>query len=143
VRDPGRVLALDLGDSRVGVAVSDPLRITAQPLIPIRAADLNQVRELVREHEVGCVVVGDPLLLSGVAGERSRRAREFADRLRRRLPGVAVELWDERLSTVQAERVLTAGHVRRDRRKGVIDSLAAVLILQSYLDARARGVDRR
>jgi putative Holliday junction resolvase len=98
--------------------------------------DLKAIARLVREQGAGTVVVGLPLLMSGEEGSRARDAREFAESLGRRLPGVAVELWDERLTTVQAERAMIAGNVRRKRRKQKIDTLAATLILQSYLDAR-------
>jgi putative Holliday junction resolvase len=141
---PGRVLALDLGEARIGLALSDPLGITAQPhgflerIGPKK--DLAVIAELVREHEVAIVVVGLPKLLSGNEGSKAAEAREMAERLRRRLGGVAVELWDERLTTVEAERTLVAGKVRRQRRRERVDSLAAALILQGYLDARfARG----
>jgi putative Holliday junction resolvase len=80
-------------------------------------------------------VIGLPLLLSGDEGTAARSAREFAERLSRRLPGLSVELWDERLTTVEVERMLIAADVRRKKRKQVVDKLAAVLILQGYLDA--------
>jgi len=138
----GRILALDLGDVRVGVAVSDPLGVTAQPLPTLRRAspdeDVARIGALVESLGVGRVVVGNPLLLSGEVGARSRQASEFAERLRAALPEVSVELWDERLSTVQAERALIEGNVRRRRRKQSVDAVAAVLILQSYLDAHER-----
>ncbi len=140
---PGRILALDLGDVRVGLALSDPLGITAQPLGKFERrgpkVDLRRVRELIGEHEVERVVVGHPLLLSGEAGERALDAQDFAARLERSLAGVPVVLWDERLSTVEAERAMIRGDVRRKKRKQVIDTLAATLILQSYLDAQAAG----
>lgn len=138
----GRVLALDLGDIRVGIAVSDPLGVTAQPLETLRRASaedvLARVGELAGSLGVSHVVVGNPLLLSGEQGSRSREAQGFAERLRQALPGVTVELWDERLTTVQAERILIEGGVRRRRRRKSVDTIAAALILQSYLDARER-----
>jgi putative holliday junction resolvase len=136
----GRVLGLDLGDARIGVAISDDDRRLAVPLGTIRTgapADVKAVAGLVRDHDVTLVVIGHPLLLSGAAGERAHHAERFADALRGFL-GVPVELHDERLSTVEAERALrTAGAGGRDRR-GVIDRSAATVILQSWLDA-ARG----
>lgn len=146
--DPqGRVLALDLGSKRIGLALSDPLGITAQPLGTLERVgprrDLRAVAELVREHGVSTVVVGLPKLLSGEEGSAAAEAREVAEQLRRRLAGVRVELWDERLTTVEAERTLVAGNVRRRRRRERVDRLAAALILQGYLEARAaRGGDR-
>jgi putative Holliday junction resolvase len=137
----GRILALDLGDVRIGLAISDPLGITAQPAGNLESRgvkkDLGRVRDLVREREVVEVVVGHPLLLSGRAGERALAAEEFARHLRQMLRDVPVELWDERWTTTEAERVMTAAGVRRARRRKVVDSLAAVVLLQSYIDARA------
>jgi putative Holliday junction resolvase len=136
----GRVLGLDLGDTRIGVAISDDDRRLALQLGTIRTgapADVKAVAGLVRDHDVTLVVIGHPLLLSGAAGERAHHAERFADALRGFL-GVPVELHDERLSTVEAERALrTAGAGARDRR-GAIDRSAATVILQSWLDA-ARG----
>jgi putative Holliday junction resolvase len=138
---PGRVLALDLGDARIGVAVSDPLGITAQPAGKIDSrgarADLKRVRELVDELDAFEVVVGLPLSLSGEHGPRADHARKFAQRLEASLPGISVTLWDERLTTAEVERAMVSDNVRRKRRREVIDSLAAVLILQSYLDGRS------
>jgi putative Holliday junction resolvase len=137
----GRVLAIDLGDVRVGLALSDPLGITAQPFETLERRgerqDLDRLAEHVQRNDVRRVVVGLPLLMSGEEGTRARGAREFAARLAARLGQVQVELWDERLTTVQAERALLAGDVRRRKRREVVDRLAAVLILQSWLDARA------
>jgi len=138
-------MALDLGDARIGVALSDPLGLTAQPQENLPRVgprrDVEGVRALVERHGVERVIVGNPLLLSGAAGTRSEQAAKFAARLRTRLRGVAVELWDERLTTAEAERVMIAGNARRDRRRRAIDGLAAVLILQSWLDAAAAARD--
>ncbi len=132
----GRVLGLDLGDVRIGVAVSDPDRRLAVPLGTIRTgapADLKAIADLVREHEVALVVVGHPLLLSGEAGTRARHAEAFAEALGSFL-SVPVVLHDERLSTVEAERALRdAGADARGRRRSV-DRSAATVILQAFLD---------
>jgi putative Holliday junction resolvase len=140
-----RILALDLGDARIGLALSDPLGITAQPAGIIKASgidrDVRRVSELVRKHGVDRVVVGYPLHLSGRVGTRAEEANAFAERLREALPGLAVEMWDERLTTAQAEREMIADNVRRRKRRQMVDSLAAVLILQSYLDARSVKMD--
>ena len=132
------MLALDLGDARIGLAISDELGITAQPLGYLasasRRADLLAIAKLVEEREATRLVVGYPLLLSGEEGTRAREARETAERLRKTV-AVPVELWDERLTTAQAERELVGDGVRRSRRRKVIDSLAASLILQSWLEA--------
>ena len=135
-----RVLALDLGEVTIGLALSDPLGITAQPVDPLRCVgprkDLNRLAEIIEARDVGKVVIGLPLMLSGDEGTAARGAREFAERLSRRLPGLSVELWDERLTTVQAERELLAADVRRDKRRKVVDGLAAAIILQNYLECR-------
>jgi putative Holliday junction resolvase len=142
VTDAARFLGLDLGDVRIGVAISDSLAITAQPLETIQRIgprkDLKLIGELVRSRGVGTIIVGLPLLLSGEEGTKAGEAREFADQLRRRCQGVQVKLWDERLTTVVAERTMLSGNVRRAKRKESVDALAAVLILQSYLDSIGR-----
>ncbi len=146
---PGRILALDLGDVRIGLALSDPLGITAQPLPHLTAGKLGtrrlagKVAQEARRREAVEVVIGLPLLLSGEEGVRAEKAREFAETLQPMLPGVVVHLWDERLSTVEVERVMIAGNVRRDRRRQKVDSLAAVLILQGFMDARSAAAPTR
>jgi len=134
---PGRVLGLDLGDARIGVAISDDDRRMAVPLGTIHTgapADLKAVAALVREHAATLVVVGLPLSMSGDRGSAAAKADAFADALRSIL-AVPVELQDERLSTVEAERGLReAGVDGRERRK-VVDRTAAAVILQAWLDA--------
>ena len=136
---PGRVLAVDLGTVRVGLALSDPLRITGQPMgrLPRRALrdNLDALIDVVRANDVAVVVVGHPLLMSGNAGERALDAQAFAERLRVAI-GCPVVLWDERLTTVQAERALLEGNVSRRNRRRVVDAAAAALLLQSWLDAQ-------
>lgn len=136
-----RVLAIDLGERRVGYALSDPLGITAQPAGEFEShgieRNVQEVRSLAVRLGAGRIVVGHPLLLSGAAGAQAERAAAFVERLREAAGGIAVELWDERLTTRQAERAMIAGSVRRKRRREVIDRTAAALLLQSYLDARA------
>jgi putative holliday junction resolvase len=139
----GRVMGLDLGTVRIGVALSDPLRITAQPREPLRRRgtrrDFDALRALAAENGVTRVIVGLPLLLSGESGTQAEAVESFAAGLRQAMDSVAVELWDERFSTAQAERVLLAGDVRRARRRQVVDSMAAALILQSWMDAHPRA----
>jgi putative pre-16S rRNA nuclease len=139
VAEPGRVLALDLGDARIGVAISDDARRMAVPLGNVRTGapqDLKAIADLVAEHRVTLVVVGHPLLLSGEPGERAHLAERFADALRGFLP-VEVALQDERLSTAEADRALReAGASGRDRRR-TVDRSAAAVILQAWLDAQA------
>jgi putative Holliday junction resolvase len=140
--DVERCLGLDLGDRRIGVALSDPLGIVASPLPPVERVgprrDLQRIRSLVETHEVGRVVVGLPIRMDGTRGARAEAAQEFVERLRNLLP-VPVEAWDERLSTVEAERRLVEADVKRAHRRRVVDGVAASLILQSYLDYRNSG----
>lgn len=135
----GRMLGVDFGDRRIGLALSDPLGVSAHPLMTLKrttwSRDLTEIRELIRLHEVHRIVVGIPLDMSGARGPRVRLTEGFMERLRG-ATGLPVVGWDERLTTVQAERVLIAGDVRRARRREVIDQVAAVILLQSYLDAR-------
>ena len=133
-----RVLGLDLGTVRVGVALSDPLGMTAQPLEVIeRHTLIARVRELVAEHEVTRVIVGLPLQLDGKVGQAAQSAKAAAKELQAAL-SVPVQLWDERMTTAAAQRMLIGANVRRDKRKQTVDRVAAALILQSYLDAQSR-----
>jgi len=134
-----RVLAVDLGTRRIGVALSDPGGTLASPLLtlPHRSLprDVEEIAALCRAHAVGTVVVGWPREMRGGSGPAARHAEAFARALRRAV-AVPVELWDERLSTAAAERALVGAGVRRARRRAVRDRVAASLILQAYLDAR-------
>lgn len=134
--EEGRVLGLDLGDVRIGVAISDAGRRLAVPLGTIHTGapgDMKAVASLVREHGVTVVVVGHPLLLSGEAGSRARHAEAFADALRSILD-IPVVLHDERLSTVEADRALREAGAGGRRRRAAVDRSAATVILQAYLD---------
>ena len=136
-----RVLGLDHGTRRIGLALSDPLGITAQPydVLPTSPAGteatLDEIARLVRGLDVMCVVAGLPLDHHGEMGRQARAVLDFVERLRARLP-VPVETWDERYSTAAAERALLEGNLRRSRRRELRDKVAAALILQSWLDAR-------
>jgi putative Holliday junction resolvase len=137
-RGAGRVLGLDLGQARIGVAISDDRRRLAVPLGTIRTgapADVKAVAAMVAENAITQVVVGLPVALSGQEREAADHARAFADALRALLP-VPVSLQDERLSTVQAERSLAAAGVKGRARRDVIDQHAATVILQAWLDRR-------
>lgn len=138
-----RVAGLDVGDKTIGVAVSDPLGWTAQGIATLRrtklAADLTALRDLLAPFNVGRLVVGLPRNMNGTYGPRADQARAFGRNAGAAL-GLAVAYWDERLSTAAAERVLIAADASRARRRQVIDKLAAVLILQAYLDARRPSV---
>jgi putative Holliday junction resolvase len=140
---PGRILALDLGTRRIGVALSDPTRTVASPLLTLPhrtlSRDIEQVASLCRTHEASGIIVGWPRNMNGTTGPAARRAEEFARALRRAVP-VPVDLWDERLSTAAADRALREGHVRHKKRRAVRDQLAATVILQTYLDARGRSL---
>ncbi|HZY62629.1 MAG TPA: Holliday junction resolvase RuvX [Edaphobacter sp.] len=135
-----RILGFDVGDRRIGLAVSDPLGYTAQPLFTLhrtnRRADFKSIARVLRKYAVAEAVVGNPLYMSGDQSPQAERSQAFAAELRTEF-GLVVHLWDERLSTTQAHRHLDeAGHAVMGR-KGIIDQVAAVLILQSFLDARA------
>ena len=136
---PGRVLGLDLGDVRIGVAISDPDRRLALPLGTVQVGrppgEMRAIADLVREHEVALVVIGEPVSLDGVRRERATHAANFAE-VMRGLLDVPVALHDERLSTVEAERSLRGAGVNRKRRRSVVDAAAAQVILQSWLDAK-------
>ncbi len=135
----GRVMGIDYGSRRVGVAMSDSLRTVATPLETIEVATpkllFRRLRELVEEHQVTAVVVGLPLHMDGGRGELAVAAEAFAEKIRRQVPKVGVHLWDERLSSAEAERMLRHGEAKAERRKAMRDQLAAQLILQSWLDA--------
>ncbi|HKU21732.1 MAG TPA: Holliday junction resolvase RuvX [Terriglobales bacterium] len=136
---PGRILALDVGSKTIGRAVSDPLGITAQGLETIRRknkrTDFEQLERTIAEYGVDEIVVGYPLHMSGEAGAQSMKMKEFADELHRRF-GLPVHLWDERLTSAQANRLLRETEMSIRRRAQVVDRLAAVLILQSFMEAR-------
>ena len=137
---PGRVLGLDLGEARIGVALSDPDRRVAIPLGTVKTGsppgELKAIANLTAEHDVTTVVVGLPMSMSGERGDRAQRATAFARALEDVI-AVPVEMQDERLSTVEAERRLRSSGVPVRGRRAIIDQTAATVILQSWLDARA------
>ncbi|MGA8491458.1 MAG: Holliday junction resolvase RuvX [Terriglobales bacterium] len=138
-RPLGRVLGLDVGSKRIGLAISDPLGITAQGLETIqrqnKRLDFAQLEKIIREYEVTEIVVGYPLRMSGAEGIQAEKMQHFAEELRHRFP-LPVHLWDERLSSAQANRLLRETDMSIKRRGQVVDQMAAVLILQSWMDAR-------
>lgn len=142
MKDFPRILALDVGDRTIGLALSDDLGLTAQgrPTIERKGLrqDLETLARLVSEEGVGEIVVGLPLQLDGHRGPQADKVLTFVETLKSTF-GLPVTTWDERLTSVAAERVLLEGGVRRARRRAVRDQLAAVLILQSYLDRRRHG----
>jgi putative Holliday junction resolvase len=135
-----RIMGLDYGSVTVGVAISDALLLTAQGVEVIRRKEENKLRrtlarieELVRQYQVAKIVVGYPKHLNNTIGDRARKSEEFAGQLHRRT-NLEVILWDERLTTVEAHKVLDEGGASFAERAGAVDKIAAVLILQSYLD---------
>lgn len=135
-----RILGLDFGSKTVGVAVSDELKITAQGVEIIRRTSEKKLRQtcarietLIEEYDVGEIVLGFPKNMNNTIGERAEKTLAFQEMLERRT-GLPVKLWDERLTTVEANRTLIEGGVRREERKQYVDKLAAVYILQGYLD---------
>ena len=142
-----RIMGLDFGSKTVGVAISDPLGLTAQGIEIIRRESENKLRrtlarieELIREYEVTSLVLGFPKNMNNTIGERAEKTLAFKEMLERRT-GLAVTMWDERLTTVAANRTLIEGGVRRENRKEYVDMSAAVYILQGYLDSHGREKD--
>ena len=138
-------MGLDYGSKTVGVAISDPLGITAQGIETIERKEENKLRQtlarietLVKEYEVEKIVLGFPKNMNNTIGERAEKSLELKEKLERRI-GVPVIMWDERLTTVEAERTLIESKVRRENRKKYVDKIAAVFILQGYLDSLGFG----
>jgi putative holliday junction resolvase len=138
--NPARILGLDVGARRIGVAVSDPLGFTAQGLETLqrrnKRTDYAALASVIREYEVAEIVVGYPLKMSGEAGVQAERMTEFAEELRKKFK-LPVHLWDERLSSAEANRVLRETNMSIQRRGQVVDQMAAVLILQSFIASRS------
>ncbi|MBO5587674.1 MAG: Holliday junction resolvase RuvX [Acidaminococcaceae bacterium] len=136
-----RIMALDLGTRTIGVAVSDVTGLIANGIETIRRTsperDFSTLEQLVAQWEIGEIVLGYPKNMNGTIGERAKVSEQFAEELKNRFPGISVVLWDERLSTVAAERVLIDADLQRKKRRKVIDMMAAVVILQNYLDSRS------
>lgn len=139
-----RIMGLDFGSKTVGVAISDPLLITAQGIEIIRRKEENKLRqtlarieELIEEYEVKEIVLGLPKNMNDTLGPRVELTLEFKEKLERRT-GLPVHTWDERLTTVSADRTMMEAGIRRENRKEYVDKIAAVLILQGFLDCRGR-----
>lgn len=133
-----RILALDLGKRRIGLAVSDPLGITAQGLPNLvrtrKRDDFAALEQLIRDKEVGLILMGNPINMGGKEGRQSGWVREFAAILEEHT-GLPVKLWDERLTSVEAGRVLRSSGISIEKRAKAVDRLSAVILLQSYLDS--------
>jgi putative Holliday junction resolvase len=134
-----RLMGLDVGDRRIGVAVSDPLGLTAQPVLTLvrsnRRQDLKSLMRMIRKYGCREVVVGNPLYMSGDQSPQAAKAQGFAQMLREET-GLPVHLWDERLTTTEAHRHLHAAGLAGSEHRAVVDQVAAVLILQGFLDTR-------
>ena len=136
-----RIMALDFGSKTVGVAVSDPLLLTAQGVEIIRRKEENKLRqtlarieELISEYEVTKIVLGLPLNMDDSEGERAVTSREFKDKIERRT-GIPVTMWDERLTTVEADEIMNEARIRGKDRKEYVDMIAAQIILEDYLNS--------
>ena len=142
-----RIMGLDYGSKTVGVAISDPLKITAQGIETIQRKEENKLRktlarieELAKEYEVEKIVLGFPKNMNNTIGDRAEKSLELKAMLERRT-GLPIVMWDERLTTVEAERTLIESNVRRENRKKYVDKIAAVFILQGYLDSLSMKQD--
>lgn len=134
-----RIMGLDVGDKTIGVALSDPLGWTAQGLETIQRVgikkDLQRLGEIIEEYNVNRIVVGLPKNMNGSIGFQGKKVLQFNKRLGKRFNDIAIIQWDERMTTIAAERTLISADVSRKKRKKVIDKIAAVYILQGYLDS--------
>ena len=134
----GRIMGLDIGDNTIGVAVSDIMGMTAQGITTIKRSskkkDIASIKQIIEEKQVNLIVSGLPKNMNGTIGPQAEKVMKFCELLRDELD-IEIKFWDERLTTVSAEKMLIAGDVSRKNRKKVIDKLAAVLILQGYLDS--------
>lgn len=135
----GRIMGLDIGDKTIGVAVSDLMGLTAQGVTTIKRVgkkkDIEAIKQIISEKQVNKIVSGLPKNMNGTVGPQGEKVQKFCELLKEET-NLPIEFWDERLSTVAAERSLIEGNVRRENRKKVIDMLAAVIILQGYLDLK-------
>jgi len=141
-----RILGIDFGDSRVGIAVSDPFGWTAQAVETIKNKEgsingpIQRIMELIEKYEVKRIVVGYPKNMNGTIGERAEKTEEFIKKMnnvlqKNKISGIDIIKWDERLSTVAANRTMTEAGVKASRKKGLVDQIATVYILQGYLDS--------
>ncbi len=142
-----RIIGLDYGTKTVGVAISDELMITAQPLCTIERKSANKLRQtlaqiesIIEEYHAELIVLGFPKNMNNTIGDRAEATKDFKESLERRT-GLEVVLWDERMTTIEAERVLMAAGVRRENRKQYVDKMAAAVILQNYLDYKKQNTN--
>lgn len=144
--NPGRILAIDYGERRIGLALSDPMRIIASGLTTLQVKNeqeaILKLKQLVEEHEVIQIVLGNPLDKSGLEGIKTKKVKTFAEKLQLQIP-IKIIFWDERMSTVTAQKLLIETESKKKRRtKEKIDELAAVVILRSYLNAIEQNISR-
>jgi putative Holliday junction resolvase len=136
-----RMMGLDVGDATIGVAASDELGMIAHGITTIRRTSLEKdlvgLKNIINEKDIKVIVVGFPKNMNNTVGPRAQISIDFAELLRERFEGIEVVLWDERLTTASARRTLIEADMRRNKRKGVIDKIAAILILQNYLDMQS------
>ena len=132
-----RILGLDIGSKTIGVAISDPLGWTAQGITTIRRSkkeqDLEEIKKICKEYSVETIVIGLPKNMNGSIGESGERVLEFSEQIKS-LTGLKVEMWDERLTTVAAHKAMLEADLSRGKRKKIVDKIAAIYILQGYLD---------
>lgn len=132
-----RILGLDIGSKTIGVAISDPLGWTAQGITTIRRSkkeqDLEEIKKLCKEYSVETIVIGLPKNMNGTIGESGERVLEFSEQIKS-FTGLPVEMWDERLTTVAAHKAMLEADLSRGKRKKIVDKIAAIYILQGYLD---------
>lgn len=139
-----RVLGIDYGDSRIGIAKSDPFGWTAQAVETIKWSGslekpLERIRQLIKEYTIERVVIGFPRNMNGTVGPRGEKTQEFIDLLVKKIPDVEIIKWDERLTTVAASRTMHELGVKTSKRKEIVDQIAAVYILQGYLDSKGNA----
>jgi len=138
--DAGRVLGIDFGRKRIGLALSDSLRMVGTPLETVDGESqkkaTRRIREILVENHISEIVIGLPLHMNGDVGELARAATDFGEKLKKQVPGLVVHMWDERMTSMEAERALQLGDAKAGRKKEMRDQLAAQLILQSWLDSR-------
>ncbi|HAR62607.1 MAG: Holliday junction resolvase RuvX [Candidatus Margulisiibacteriota bacterium] len=134
-----RLLGIDYGEKRIGVALSDPLQIIASPFKVVANDNkaISEIKEIIKEYDVSEIVVGRPINLKGAETASTIKAREFKEKLEQEI-SLPIAFWDERLSTKSANNALLEGNVSRGKRKQLVDKIAAVFILQSYMDCRKR-----
>lgn len=137
----GRIMGLDIGDKTIGVAVSDLMGMTAQGIKTIKRTskknDIEEIKQIIKEKQVNLIVSGLPKNMNGTVGPQGEKVQKFCELIKEET-GLEIEFWDERLTTVAAEKTLITADVSRKKRKNVIDMMAAVLILQGYLDFKVK-----